>query len=60
MITLYKQDLAGTGWSYRAKDATLTLTGYNGGTISCEEDLNVIYQATTGLRWREKMPTVCG
>ena len=37
-----KQDLAGTGWSYRAKDATLTLTGYNGGTISCEEDLNVI------------------
>ena len=37
-----KQDLAGTGWSYRAKDATLTLTGYNDGTISCEEDLNVI------------------
>ena len=35
-------DASGTGWSYRAEEATLTLTGYNGGTIFCEEDLNVI------------------
>ena len=37
-----RQDASGTGWSYRAEEATLTLTGYNGGTIFCEEDLNVI------------------
>ena len=37
-----KVDASGTGWSYRAEEATLTLTGYNGGSISCEKDLNVI------------------
>ena len=37
-----RQDASGTGWSYRTEEATLTLTGYNGGSISCEEDLNVI------------------
>ena len=35
-------DASGTGWSYRAEEATLTLTGYNGGSISCEKGLNVI------------------
>ena len=37
-----RQDASGTGWSYRAEEATLTLTGYNGGSISCEKNLNVI------------------
>ena len=36
-----KVDAAGTGWSYRAEGAILTLSGYNGGEISYEGDLNL-------------------
>ena len=37
-----KNDNSGIGWSYKADGRTLTLSGYDGGPIKCDTDLNIV------------------
>ena len=42
-------DAYGTGWSYNAATATLTLEGFNGSYIGADGDLNIILKDTNTI-----------